>query len=53
MQTFKKSLQNSTADDLALPYAVLTGKSAAKVTKAAAIGAWFASFDGKTAESHV
>jgi ADP-ribosyltransferase exoenzyme len=53
MQTFKKSLQNSTADDLALPYAVLTGKSAAKVTKAAAVSALVAGFDGKTADCHV
>jgi hypothetical protein len=53
MQAFKKSLQNNTADELALPYAVLTGKSATKVTKAAAIGALTASFDGKTADCHV
>lgn len=53
MQTFKKSVQDRSAEDLALPYAVLTGKSAAKVTKAAAIAALAAAFDGKTAESHI
>lgn len=53
MQTFKKSVQDRSADTLALPYVVLTGKSAAKVTKAAAIAALAAAFDGKTAESHI
>lgn len=53
MQTFKKSVQDRSADVLALPYAVLTGKSAAKVTKAAATAALTAQFDGETAESHI
>jgi hypothetical protein len=53
MQTFKKLVQDQSADTLALPYAVLTGKSAAKVTKAEAIAALTSAFDGKTAESHI